>query len=725
MATKGFESLTMNFNAALRGKYYDMTTLPAFLNCCVGNPQFVGGKIKVMNIPCSIDIETTSFLWHDIPCGTMYLCSICINGAVLMLRTWPDVVSAMSAIVDKFKITPARRIRFYSRNFAFEFQFMRRWFTWSEVYAREPRAVMSALTNDGIEFRCSYVLTNQKLEVSAKDLIEHKVAKLVGDLDYRLPRHTQTPISPTERQYAINDVLVDVSLIHDRIISDGGINRIPLTATGYARKLCRRKCLVDNPDKGSYMRLMAHLVMQCDEYMVAKMCFAGGFTHASPLSALTEQRDVASLDFVSAYPAGMCAEAEYPMSKGIKVDPRTITSRDQLLRMARTHAFIGVFEFSGLNSKVEYDYYLSEHKLIQPKNVDAFNGRVASCGHCTLALTHIDFEMVLKLYHVRRLRVLVLWKYRKDYLPKPYIDTVLTQYAKKTELKGVAGSEAEYMGAKRDTNCLYGMLVTAIDRPDIVYSNDEWQPPQPVDMGDKLDKYNESESRFYSYLWGIMVVAICRRNLWGAICECKEDYHYSDTDSVKITNYDDHKAYFDEYNADIDDKLKRMCDHYNIDFSRTRPRTIKGVEKPLGRWDLEEIYPRFKALNAKRYIYTDAAGELHVTIAGTGKKTTAEYLLYHFGSLDAVFANFDNNLTIVGECIDENGVSHGGTGKLTHIYNDCEYTAELTDYTGVTVEVHERSSIYLEPCDYTMTFTTAFLHFLSNTNRFARNVAKI
>ena len=719
---KQHERLLANFEKSKNGNVF--TDIAAFLSAATdGKPQFVGRKTKVANIPCAIDIETTSFMNGDIPCGTMYLFSMCINGAVYQCRTWPDVLKLFSAVVSHYEITPERRIRFYSRNFGFEFQFMRRWFEWADVYAREPRSTMSAVTVDGIEFRCSYYLTNQKLEVSANDLIELKVNKLVGELDYRVIRHSQTPILPNERQYAINDVLIDVSLINDRIHSDGSVAKIPLTATGYVRKLFRSNCLHKNPRKGAYMRQMANLTMTEPEYICAKLCFAGGYTHASPLTALIPLTDVASLDFTSAYPANMCAEREFPMSKGYRVDASKIVSRETLLQMSRDFAFIGIFEFVGLNSRVEFDYYLSSSKLLDADGVEAFNGRVAKCTHCKIGLTHIDFQVVMQLYRIKKMRVVAMWVYRKDYLPEPYIDTVLTLYEKKTQLKGVVGMEAEYMAAKRDCNSAYGALVTAVDRPDVVYS-DEWQI-HPCNTVDRLTDYNDSDTRYYSYLWGIMVTALCRRNLWLAILECREDYHYSDTDSVKITNYEDHAEYFKAYNADVDRKLKAMCDHYGIDFARTRPRTIKGVEKPLGHWDFEEVYPRFKALNAKRYIYTDASGALHVTIAGTGKKTTAEYLLYKFGSVDAVFEKFDNGLRIVGECIDKDGNKHGGTGKLTHIYNDTETVCSLTDYTGITADVHELSSIYLEPCDYCLNFTEAFMQFLSNMNRNMQFVPKL
>ena len=80
------------------------------------------------------------------------------------------------------------------------------------------------------------------------------------------------------------------------------------------------------------------------------------------------------------------------------------------------------------------------------------------------------------------------------------------------------------------------------------------------------------------------------------------DYVYSDTDSVKILNYKNHLKYFEKYNENILKKLKYMCNVYEIDISLLSPKNMKGEVKPLGVWDFEHIYDKFKTLGAKRYI---------------------------------------------------------------------------------------------------------------------------
>ena len=231
-----------NFENAKDGQFYTKHNLPAFLSA-IGELEICGGKIKYYNVPASFDIETTSCRFGDMPCGIMYCFSFCINGAVYFGRTYDELLLLCNTISDFYNLSETRRLRVYVRNLGFEFQFIRRWFNFIDVFARQPREPMRALTDIGIEFSCSQTLTNQSLAATAKDLIEYKIEKLKGELDYRQLRHSETPMTEREIQYSLNDVLIDASLIWDRIKSDGNIARIPMTATGYTRRLCRNACL--------------------------------------------------------------------------------------------------------------------------------------------------------------------------------------------------------------------------------------------------------------------------------------------------------------------------------------------------------------------------------------------------------------------------------------------------------------------------------------------------
>jgi hypothetical protein len=245
------------------------------------------------------------------------------------------------------------------------------------------------------------------------------------------------------------------------------------------------------------------------------------------------------------------------------------------------------------------------------------------------------------------------------------------------------------------------MMVTDIIRDEIIYS-DTWDI-EPADPEKQLEKYNNSRRRFLFYPWGVWCTAYARKNLWTGIVNFKEDYIYSDTDSIKCKNIQNHKDYIAAYNRNCERKLKHMCEYYDIDYSELLPKTIKGVEKPLGVWDWEtknNIYKKFKTLGAKRYMVYQG-DELSLTVSGVNKKVAVPYLASMY-SIDECFDHFNNGLVIPEQF----------TGKLTHYYIDKEYTGHITDYQGNTTTYDSPSGIFLEPAAYEFDITADYINFL-------------
>ena len=206
-------------------------------------------RISYYNIVCAFDIETTSFKDkptkedHNEKRGLMYIWQLAINGHVIIGRTWDefiDVIKEIECILQTDKYT---RLIIYVHNLAFEFQWFRYYFKWDKVFAIDKRKPIYAITTTGIEFRCSYILTNYSLAKLGEQLHKYKVDKLVGDLDYKLLRHPKTELSDKELQYCINDVLVVSAYIQEQIEKEKYIHKIPLTCTGYCRRYVRHNCL--------------------------------------------------------------------------------------------------------------------------------------------------------------------------------------------------------------------------------------------------------------------------------------------------------------------------------------------------------------------------------------------------------------------------------------------------------------------------------------------------
>ena len=171
----------------------------------------------------------------------MYVWQMAINGTTIIGRTWEQFIELLNKISDYLNLGPDKRLIIWVHNLSFEFQFLKDYFTWSKVFDISTRKPIYALTDNGIEFRCSYILSNLSLANVGRSLKKYKVSKLVGDLDYNLIRHNETPLTDTEISYCINDVLVVSAYIKEKIeeVNDD-ITRLPLTATGYCRQYTKR-----------------------------------------------------------------------------------------------------------------------------------------------------------------------------------------------------------------------------------------------------------------------------------------------------------------------------------------------------------------------------------------------------------------------------------------------------------------------------------------------------
>ena len=125
----------------------------------------------------------------------------------------------------------------------------------------------------------------------------------------------------------------------------------------------------------------------------------------------------------------------------------------------------------------------------------------------------------------------------------------------------------------------------------------------------------------------------------------------------------------------------------------------KGVVKPLGVWNEEELYSRFKTLGAKRYM-TECDGVISLTVSGLNKKKAVPYLQATFG--EEIFEAFDEDMYIPPEY----------TGKMIHTYIDYEQSGVLVDYYGESYNFYERSGTHLDNTHYDLSLSSKYKRFL-------------
>lgn len=666
---------------------------------------------EYLNIESSFDIETTSTMVNDEKMAFMYLWGFGIGNNENHLyygRTWEELKLFLNNLSNELNLHKNRLLVVYVHNLAYEFQFMRKHFEWLEVFSVGDRKPVKAISTLGIEFRDSYILSGFSLEYTANNLQKHDTKKLIGDLDYSLVRHAETPISPSELDYLKNDIVIVMNYINEQLDIYEKITKIPMTNTGRVREFVRNHCYYSKgkskyrSSKGkrrNYREIMELLTLGKDEYIKLKATFMGGFTHANAYYTNKVVENVHSVDFTSSYPAVILTE-QFPMGKGFTPSTDDILKNGYDYYLENFNCMVGV-KFTNLKNKFHHDSYLSESKcrIRGEKLID--NGRVNKADELATIFTELDLWIVKQVYSYDSLEIKDLTCYPKGYLPKAIVESTLELYQDKTELKGVEGSEIEYNLSKGMLNSIYGMMVTDIVQDDIVYDNMEGWGVEEVNESEEIEKYNEQMSRFLYYPWGVWVTAYARRNLWLGILRFQEDYIYSDTDSIKFLNYEKHESFLTEYNEWVEQKQKDLLNYYKLDLDLLYPKTIEGEVKIAGVWDYEGNYSRFKTLGAKRYL-VEENNELYLTVAGLSKRNGIEYMKEISGYDNTkVFDLFDDELKIPSN----------RTGKSTHTYIDSVKKSEIVDYVGNVATVESLSSVHLENADYSLSMSDFYVDF--------------
>ena len=442
-----------------------------------------------------------------------------------------------------------------------------------------------------------------------------------------------------------------------------------------------------------------------------KRAFCGGFTHASPFYSGKICENVMSMDLTSSYPTQLCLP-KFPMSKG---EIYNISSKKDFEESLKLYCCLFDIEIENLQSKFMYDAYISRSRCIQCDNPIISNGRVVSADRVVMTLTEQDYNIIKNVYTWDRIKIGKMYRYKRGYLPKDFVRSVLELYKSKTELKGLEGNDKNgvpysvtYLNRKEMLNSCYGMTVTDIVRDDIIYE-DDWREETP-DLNESIEKYNTNKGRFLFYPWGVWTTACARTSVWSAIFNLKDDYIYSDTDSVKFKNPEKHMEYFKKYNRIITEQLNETCKHFGFPTDYVHPKNNKGEEKQLGIWDFDGLYQKFKTLGAKRYMLQysndhrngESAGKYSLTVSGLNKKITLPYLLKKYGS--KIFEVFSDGLYI----------PNGFTGKNTHTYIDDVQSGTLKDYQGNIARYNEYSSIHLGSSDYSLSISQEYINFLLN-----------
>ena len=503
------------------------------------------GKRIVDDIIYTFDIEVSNLEIGGSKYGIMYIWGFSIDGVCYYGRTWEE----FSIFIKELFNDDADHI-IWVHNLSYEFQFIAKRFEWNRILSRKSRDVIEAVAGN-IIFRCSYQLSGKSL----KDLaIEYglDVTKKTGDLDYKKVRGSKTPLSSKELKYLENDNLV----IYEYIKSLGDMWKLPTTKTGFIRK----KIVEETQKNYSYYKaLMSLLILRPDEYKLVNNAFAGGFTHANIYKVGEIIPNVCCCDINSSYPYALISE-KYPMSKGICCKIEECLNKKNIL-------WVGIIEIYGIESSIDYENYISKSRCLDVRGCKTNNGRIMSADYLMIALTNVDFDIIRKTYTWEHIVYGKCYCYKSNYLPIEYIKMIFQMYNEKNELKKRMKQDEslkfEYQLLKGMYNSIYGMMVTNPIHTMYTY-NDGWHAIEK-DFEEELNIYNNNFKRRNFYLWGVFCCAYARRNLWNMILNMKDDYCYSDTDSIYFEYSDEHVKQVEKYNKKVSQHVKDIAKYFHIE----------------------------------------------------------------------------------------------------------------------------------------------------------------
>ena len=616
--------------------------------------------------------------------SAMYIWMFSINDVVYYGRTFEE----LEIFLDKIFFYNKDKKIVYVHNLSFEFQFLKSYFKFNNVVARKAHKVMKCLLDKyNIEFRCSYYLSNAKLELLPK-IFKLNVKKLVGNLDYSKIRNSKTILSDEELSYCENDCLVLYEYIKKELETYEYLDRIPLTSTGKVRRELKNKISTNMSYKYKVRRSYND---NPNIYNLLVGCFQGGYTHSNYYYTDTIIKDVSSFDFNSSYPYVLVAY-KYPMT-GFK--ECFIKSEKQMIS---NFAYILIVKFKNISSKY-FNNFISGSKCVNVKKGKYDNGRLISAEEIEIVLTDVDFRFILKSHNYESYEIIKSYYAIYDFLPKEYIEFILEKYVGKTKLKNLDGFEVEYAKTKNSFNALYGMTVTNNIRDEVVFDGENWQELElsDNDIIKKLKK--EKMEGFLSFSWGVWCTAHARNNLLENLIKLDDHVIYSDTDSLKLRNGFNKKV-IDDYNKSVIDRLKKVSEILKIDYDKFSPEDSKGIKHPLGVFENDGGYYEFITQGAKKYCYTQLKENikdsdyvidkidnkfktLSITVAGvpkTGNKCLKDINDFR----DNLVFNFEN------------------TNKLLLAYNDNQSEVDLIDHQGNVDTVNQKSGACLFPTTYVL-----------------------
>lgn len=668
----------------------------------VGRTKIFTGKMyeegsqwtSYLHLYCGFDIETTSFEDNSY----MYIWQFSIatdrninNPIVIFGRTWSEFEYLIKKLRRMLTLRESTRMIIWVANLSYEFSFIRKLFEWDQIFAKEPRQPLLAVSG-GIEFREALSISGGNLAYLAKTYC--KTQKMVGDLDYDILRNSKTELTDEELAYCRNDVVIlsefSQYIFQQYIIPE---RYIPLTSTMILRHELKQRAkerfgklsFIYDIIKSLFPKTMSEYIF--DMWYL----FRGGFVHGEYSSMLHDLFDLEGFDLKSSYPSYML-KGYVPISPFEDYKPK---DTEDFFRILDKYCVKFVITFKNIRAKTKHSIE-STSKCIELKNPLIDNGRVRRADMMKVYLTELDFQTYMDFYTWDSFSIESLQIAKRGTLPDYLKNMVYELFELKESIDKKANPQG-YAISKTKVNGMFGMCCTRLCFEDIQYNQqtDKWESvPSEKDYNYLIS------SQVLSPYWGIYITAGARR----VICKLLADLDgvvYTDTDSHKFKLTRHNMRVVHEFNKRNHAMNQLCCDTngYSMDIIGK----LGALEWETSPKDMGRIL-HFRGAGAKRYICQYANAGFVSTIAGLGKGVLNSYCK-ELGT-DA-FELFDKNMVIPKE----------KTGKLRAIYNDAPVEAYITDNQGNTELMKELSNVCLVPVEFTMSMDPDYLALIYQQTR--------
>lgn len=588
-----------------------------------GNPK---KPVEYLKQPAFFDTETSyDHSDPDKPVGWVYQWAMEFNNEIVVGRSLVEWLLVVDKLVEYYELCEEKRLLIYVHNLSYDFtyfyQFLLGKYGAPEILAIKSHKILIARFG-GLEFRCSYLLSNMSLSLWG-DKLGSNVRKMVGAIDYDKQHYPDEELTQEDWDYMANDVLsLKENVYREMLFYNDTCATIPYTSTGYVRRDVRRACQKDK----SYRSWFRKTRLNADCYLRHKEAFAGGLTHGNRHLGGKTILNVGHTDAKSHYPSQQqlryFPDGEwlhyYNYACDGELDPEIFKE------LLSTQCCLITIIFNNLKIKKGVTCpCISKHKISNYWNVDfrndfnmkgTDNGKVLyAYGDIMMTVTELDLYWIFKQYDTDGYYVADLYTSERGRMKQPILDTVNTYFKNKETLPDGQLRDK----SKNKLNGIYGMTATDCIRTEVSFDFDtlEWieEPAKEHNaIQEELDKYYRSRNNFNSYSYGIYTTAWARWTLLYVIENVigYENFIYADTDSCFYIKKPEIAERIEAYNKEMEEKNKQL--HLGV-------KNIKGKMSYYGVFADEGDLAQFRFLHSKCYAGVTPEGKLQVTVAGVTK----------------------------------------------------------------------------------------------------------